>query len=64
MIGKSRLSGKKLNVRFDEGELEIEPQSLRQLSTLPSYLTWDDNKDGKIDANDAILGLCLLPLVT
>jgi hypothetical protein len=24
MIGKSRLSGRKLNVRFDEGELEIE----------------------------------------
>jgi len=23
MIGKSRLSGRKLNVRFDEGELEI-----------------------------------------
>jgi len=25
MIGKPRLSGRKLNVRFDEGELEIEP---------------------------------------
>jgi len=25
MIGKSRLGGRKLNVRFDEGELEIEP---------------------------------------
>jgi hypothetical protein len=25
MIGKSRLSGRKLNVRFDEGEPEIEP---------------------------------------
>ena len=24
MIGKSRPSGRKLNVRFDEGELEIE----------------------------------------
>ena len=24
MIGKSRLGGRKLNVRFDEGELEIE----------------------------------------
>ena len=33
MIGKP-YSGK-LNVRFDEGELEIEPQPLRQLSTLP-----------------------------
>jgi len=33
MIGKPD-SGK-LNVRFDEGELEIEPQPLRQLSTLP-----------------------------
>ena len=27
MIGKSRLSGRKLNVRFDEGELEIEPSA-------------------------------------
>jgi hypothetical protein len=35
MIGKSRLGGGKLNVRFDEGELEIECQPLRQLSTLP-----------------------------
>jgi hypothetical protein len=35
MIGKSRLGGRKLNVRFDEGELEIECQPLRQLSTLP-----------------------------
>ena len=33
MIGKP-YSGK-LNVRFDEGELEIECQPLRQLSTLP-----------------------------
>ena len=33
MIGK-RYSGK-LNVRFDEGELEIGHQLLRQLSTLP-----------------------------
>jgi hypothetical protein len=33
MIGKP-YSGK-LNVRFDEGELEIEPMLLRQLSTLP-----------------------------
>ena len=33
MIGKP-YSGK-LNVRFDEGELEIEPSLLRQLSTLP-----------------------------
>ena len=33
MIGKP-YSGK-LNVRFDEGELEIEPLPLRQLSTLP-----------------------------
>ena len=33
MIGKP-YSGK-LNVRFDEGELEIEHQLLRQLSTLP-----------------------------
>jgi hypothetical protein len=33
MIGKP-YSGK-LNVRFDEGELEIEPPLLRQLSTLP-----------------------------
>jgi len=33
MIGKP-YSGK-LNVRFDEGELEIERQLLRQLSTLP-----------------------------
>ena len=28
----------KLNVRFDEGELEIEHQPLRQLSTLPEVL--------------------------
>ena len=34
MIGKP-YSGK-LNVRFDEGELEIEPMLLRQLSTLPT----------------------------
>jgi hypothetical protein len=34
MIGKP-YSGK-LNVRFDEGELEIELSLLRQLSTLPS----------------------------
>jgi hypothetical protein len=34
MIGKP-YSGK-LNVRFDEGELEIECEPLRQLSTLPS----------------------------
>ena len=34
MIGKP-YSGK-LNVRFDEGELEIEPSPLRQLSTLPN----------------------------
>jgi hypothetical protein len=33
MIGKPD-SGK-LNVRFDEGELEIGPQPLRQLPTLP-----------------------------
>ncbi len=33
MIGKP-YSGK-LNVRFDEGELEIEPRPLRQLPTLP-----------------------------
>jgi hypothetical protein len=38
MIGKSRLGGRKLNVRFDEGELEIEPMLLRQLSTLPFSL--------------------------
>ena len=36
MIGKP-YSGK-LNVRFDEGELEIEPMLLRQLSTLPKFL--------------------------
>jgi len=35
MIGKP-YSGK-LNVRFDEGELEIEPQPLCQLSTLPKF---------------------------
>jgi len=33
MIGK--LDSGKLNVQFDEGELEIEPWPLRQLSTLP-----------------------------
>ena len=33
MIGK-QYSGK-LNVRFDEGELEIEPRLLRQFPTLP-----------------------------
>ena len=33
MIGKP-YSGK-LNVRFDEGELEIEPPPLRQFPTLP-----------------------------
>jgi hypothetical protein len=37
MIGKP-YSGK-LNVRFDEGELEIEHQLLRQLSTLPLSTT-------------------------
>ena len=36
MIGKPD-SGK-LNVRFDEGELEIEPRLLRQLPTLPLSL--------------------------
>jgi hypothetical protein len=35
MIGKP-YSGK-LNVRFDEGELEIEPRLLRQFPTLPPY---------------------------
>jgi hypothetical protein len=35
MIGKP-YSGK-LNVRFDEGELEIEHSPLRQLSTLPEF---------------------------
>jgi hypothetical protein len=35
MIGKP-YSGK-LNVRFDEGELEIGPSPLRQLSTLPIF---------------------------
>jgi hypothetical protein len=25
MVGKSRLGGKKLNVQFDEGKLEIDP---------------------------------------
>ena len=39
MIGKPD-SGK-LNVRFDEGELEIEPLPLRQLSTLPTYTTYN-----------------------
>jgi hypothetical protein len=39
MIGKPD-SGK-LNVRFDEGELEIGPLPLRQLSTLPvSHVTF------------------------
>jgi hypothetical protein len=33
MIGKPY--SRKLNVRFDEGELEIEHQPLHQLSTLP-----------------------------
>ena len=37
MIGKP-YSGK-LNVRFDEGELEIEHQLLRQLSTLPKAVS-------------------------
>ena len=36
MIGKP-YSGK-LNVRFDEGELEIEPRLLRQFPTLPSFM--------------------------
>jgi len=35
MIGKP-YSGK-LNVRFDEGELEIELRLLRQLPTLPQF---------------------------
>jgi len=35
MIGKPD-SGK-LNVRFDEGELEIEPRLLRQFPTLPFF---------------------------
>jgi hypothetical protein len=38
MIGKP-YSGK-LNVRFDEGELEIGHQLLRQLSTLPGVILW------------------------
>jgi hypothetical protein len=29
MIGKSCLSGRKPNIRFDEGELEIEPSATR-----------------------------------
>ena len=35
MIGKPYAG--KPHVRFDEGELEIEPSLLRQLSTLPRY---------------------------
>jgi hypothetical protein len=35
MIGKSRLSGRKPNVRFDEGELEIELSA----TTLALYST-------------------------
>ena len=34
MIGKPYAG--KSHVRFDEGELEIEPSLLRQLSTLPN----------------------------
>jgi len=36
IIGKP-YSGK-LNVRFDEGELEIERKPLRQFSTLPIFM--------------------------
>jgi hypothetical protein len=36
MIGKPYAG--KPHVRFDEGELEIEPSLLRQLSTLPTTL--------------------------
>jgi hypothetical protein len=51
MIGKP-YSGK-LNVRFDEGELEIGHQLLRQLSTLPFY------KKGSVIC-DPLLALCQL----
>jgi len=44
MIGKP-YSGK-LNVRFDEGDLEIEHQLLRQLSTLPLMHAYHREKRG------------------
>jgi len=45
--------GNKLNVRFDEGELEIECQPLRQLSTLPSfYWVHEPDKPDKQDQQD------------
>ena len=49
MIGKP-YSGK-LNVRFDEGELEIEPMLLRQLSTLPKDFHPRILKDRGISVN-------------
>jgi hypothetical protein len=39
MIGKSRLSGRKPNVRFDEGELEIE-----LLATTPALYSTESDK--------------------
>jgi hypothetical protein len=41
MIGKSRLSGREPNVRFDEGELEIE-----LLATAPALYFTDSVKFG------------------
>ena len=41
---KARLRRGKLNVRFDEGELEIGHSPLRQLSTLPKPFTPDGMK--------------------
>ncbi len=55
MIGKPRLGGRKLNVRFDEGELEIEHQLLRQLSTLPKAFTINS----KLNKEDGIINLKL-----
>ncbi len=54
MIGKP-YSGK-LNVRFDEGELEIEPRLLRQFPTLPML----PNSASEITRMPAIQAVCFL----
>ena len=53
MIGKSRLSGRKLNVRFDEGELEIGGISYYASSLLyPHPLHLDVADPGRLKDED------------
>ena len=68
MIGKP-YSGK-LNVRFDEGELEIEPRLLRQFPTLPPLVgegreeTYAEKALNRADVEttQGIIRLCLLQI--